>query len=223
MIRLLIPHTLLACTQGMNHGENLDFWLSSIFARAPSAPILLVCTKVDLVDAETKERRLDALWSFFEGKPWQERICQVKCVSSKTGEGVEEVRTLLQDTAKPYAETDGTGLLRYGDAVPLGWFRFQALAKELAERGERRISFTQAQELARECGVEDDLGCERMLQEFADLGQILWSNTAAARSLVVLDVQWYALTCCIWLRSIRTVSLCTVLAVHMVLSGAWTR
>eukprot|EP01043_Picozoa_sp_COSAG02_P130806 COSAG02_NODE_68523_length_239_cov_2778.600000_1_plen_79_part_11 len=30
---------------GMTHGENLDFWLSSIFGRCPTANILLVCTK----------------------------------------------------------------------------------------------------------------------------------------------------------------------------------
>ena len=29
---------------GMTHGENLDFWLSSIFGRCPTANILLVCT-----------------------------------------------------------------------------------------------------------------------------------------------------------------------------------
>ena len=78
---------------GMTHGENLDFWLSSIFGRAPSARIVVVCTKLDLVDEETKERRLDALWASFEGKVYQERIATVVCVSSKQGTGVEEVRS----------------------------------------------------------------------------------------------------------------------------------
>ena len=30
-----------------------------------------------------------------------------------------------------------------------------------------------------------------MLREFSDLGQIIWHDTAEARDLVVLDVQWF--------------------------------
>ena len=54
--------------------------------------------------------RLDALWASFEGKPYEDRIADVVCVSSKTGEGVEEVKKLLQEAAKPFDESDGTGL-----------------------------------------------------------------------------------------------------------------
>ena len=105
---------------------------------------------------------------------------------------VAEVQRLLQESAKPFDESDGSGLPRYGQAVPLGWFKFQALAKKLVIRdGQRRMTLTEAQELAETCGVSSEAECSRMLQEFSDLGQIIWHDTAGARELVVLDVQWF--------------------------------
>ena len=180
---------------GMTHGENLDFWLSSIFGRAPSAKILIVCTKLDLVDAATQERRIDALWDLFEGRAYQESIGAVVCVSSKTGEGVEEVEKMLQEAAKPYSydESNGgsaSGLQRCGNPVPLGWFRFQALAKELVSKAERWITLADCVLVAADpCEVTIEQ-LPRMLQEFHDIGLIIWHNTPPTRDLVVLDVQW---------------------------------
>jgi hypothetical protein len=178
---------------GMTHGENLDFWLSSIFGRAPSARILVVCTKLDLVDEATRERRLAAVWASFESKAYENAISAVLCVSSKTGEGVEGVRRLLQDEAKPFDPADGTGLKRYGDEVPLGWFKFQALVKELAKQGTWQITLADARELAEaECGVDSDEEMARMLREFNDIGNLVWQNEPDTRDMIVLDVQW----CC---------------------------
>ena len=78
---------------------------------------------------------------------------------------------------------------RYGDLVPVRWYEFQALAKDLVHDGERRITFTQACEMAGKCEVSGEECC-RMLQEFHDLGFIIWVDTPATRQLVVLDVQW---------------------------------
>ena len=175
---------------GMTHGENLDFWLSSIAARAPSVRIVVVCTKLDLVSEEVKERRLDALWESFRGRVYERQIADIVCVSSKTGEGVEAVRQLLQAQAKPYDESDGSGLLRYGQPVPVSWFKFQALAKEMAStKGVRRAPLAEVVQLAKECEV-DEAEVPRMLREFHDIGMLLWHDEPKMREMVVLDVQW---------------------------------
>ena len=52
-------------------------------------------------------------------------------MSNKTGEGIEEVQTVLEGEAQPYDEATGVGLHRYGQEVPLGWYKFQSITKEL--------------------------------------------------------------------------------------------
>ena len=89
----------------MTHGENLDFWLLSIHGAAPSAPIMVVCTKSDLVSVAERERRCHTVQDFFVGKAYESQIHEVMCVSSKTNKGVDNVRTELMDCRE---------ILRYG-------------------------------------------------------------------------------------------------------------
>ena len=106
----------------MTHAKNLDFWLLSIYGAAPSALIRVVCTKTDLVSEDERERRYQAVKEIFVGKAYESQIHNVTCVSSKTNEGVDNVRTKLMDCSH---------ILRYGQKVPLGWFKFQATLKEM--------------------------------------------------------------------------------------------
>jgi hypothetical protein len=71
------------------------------------------------------------------------------CVSNLSGEGIDEVREVLRDEAQPYDADEGTGLLHYGQEVPLGWFKFNSITRALAEKGQKRISLVQAQTLAK--------------------------------------------------------------------------
>ena len=115
------------------------------------------------------------------------------CVSSKTGDGVKEVRKVLDDM---------TAVADYGDAVPLKWFKWHKIAKEMAEMdadsgGRRRISYEEAVHMATVCdidGVVDTDGksadVDQMLQRFHDVGFIMWHNHPGTCDLVVLDVQW---------------------------------
>eukprot|EP01045_Picozoa_sp_COSAG04_P018856 COSAG04_NODE_1779_length_5595_cov_1.888464_4_plen_1114_part_00 len=189
---------------GMTHRSNLQFWLHSIHARAPKAQILVVCTKLDLVDEELREQRVDALLESFEGQAYESQIWSVKCVSSKSGEGVGEVRQMLQDGAKPYDPSDGSGLDRYGDPVPLGWFKFHSIVTELVAKHERRISFDKVQQIGKACEIHAEGELCRMLTEFHDLGLIMWHSTAGRRDLCVLDPQWMIdqMTALLCLRSI---------------------
>ena len=145
---------------GMTHGENLGFWLNSIHSGAPEAPILLICTKADLVSGTVseseKEARVVAVRASLKGKPYAHQIHpEVMRVSSMTGEGVEEVRKVLDDT---------TGVADYGDVVGLKWFKWYKIAQEMVAKakaglqdGRRRISYEEAKYMAIACDIEVNL------------------------------------------------------------------
>merc|ERR1711969_345591 len=61
----------------MTRGQNLEFWLGSIHARAPGARVVIVCTKTDLVDAATRERRVEAIEELYEGKAYENQVIDV--------------------------------------------------------------------------------------------------------------------------------------------------
>jgi hypothetical protein len=193
---------------GMTHGENLEFWLNSIHSRAPRAPILLVCTKLDLVPdgipehgiapitAAKKKARVQAIRDSLKGKPYQDQVDpQVLCVSSKTGEGIEDIRALLDNMEK---------VKDYGADVPLKWFKWHKITKEMVESesaasgGRRRISYADAVAMAKACDITTDdwdsgsrsAEVDAMLRKFNDVGFIMWHDRPGARELVVLEVQW---------------------------------
>ena len=172
---------------GMTHRENLDFWLNSIHSGAPSAPILVVCTKLDLVGETVSEAQRDARVAAIEasirGKPYERQITSVLCVSSKTGEGMDAVRAVLDDTSR---------LQHYGDEVPLKWFKWKSLISEIVARdgddgSNRRISHKQAVQMAGACGI-DESDVDEMLAKFHSVGFLLWHS--GTHDLIVIDPQW---------------------------------
>ena len=172
---------------GMTHGENLDFWLNSIHSGAPSAPILLVVTKLDLVPEVVSEAQRDArvaaIKASLRGKPYERQITSVLCVSSKTGEGMDAVRAVLDDTSR---------LQHYGDEVPLKWFKWKSLISEVVARdgddgSNRRISHKQAVQMAGACGI-DESDVDEMLAKFHSVGFLLWHS--GTHDLIVIDPQW---------------------------------
>merc|ERR1712034_218078 len=80
----------------MTRRQNLEFWLGSIHARAPGSKVLIVCTKADLVDEATRERRVEDVWALLKGRAYRSQVLGVECVSNRTGAGVAEVRELLE-------------------------------------------------------------------------------------------------------------------------------
>ena len=166
----------------MTHRQNLLFWLNSIYGRAPTAPILIVCTKADLVDDYTRDQRIDAVQDCYESSVVMSNIVGLRVVSSKTGEGIDEVRNVLHESR--------TSLKRYGSEVPIGWFKFSSIIRELAEQQEPRITLSEARSIARDCGVATDEELNALLQEMHDVGFAIWHDTERARELVVLNVDW---------------------------------
>ena len=118
---------------------------------------------------------MQAIHDSLKGKPYQNQVHrEVLCVSSRTGDGVEKARTLLDDMVK---------VKDYGVEVPLRWFKWHQIAKEMvaesqptptvtaiADRstamvamdsdgtggtgnGRRRISYTEAVQMAKACDM----------------------------------------------------------------------
>jgi hypothetical protein len=79
------------------------------------------------------------------------------CTSSKTGEGIEELRQLLAECSH---------LPRYGQEVPLRWFKFHSIVKEMASREHSyaRISYEQAFQIANVCRITEEPEFRRMLR-----------------------------------------------------------
>ena len=89
----------LACEEdlpyNMTHRQNLLYWLNSIYGRAPTAPIVIVCTKADLVDDNTRGERVDAVQACVKSSVAISNVVGYREVSSKTGDGIDEVWQLL--------------------------------------------------------------------------------------------------------------------------------
>jgi hypothetical protein len=83
---------------------------------------------------------------------------------------------------------------RYGEPVPACWFKFLSIAQELVKQGLQRISYTDAQQIARQCGIHVENGVRAMLsllQGFNDARLLLWqSNELQTQVLVILDTAW---------------------------------
>eukprot|EP01046_Picozoa_sp_COSAG06_P036647 COSAG06_NODE_4061_length_4614_cov_54.126247_1_plen_1257_part_10 len=184
------PHALLAgedSSSGMTGLENFHFWLNTISAMAPDAPITLVATKADLVTEEECKERLKIIEQSLEGTPYRQQIIGgVIPVSSKNPNdaGIEVVRKDIQDNLQAHssnyepeasqsiavASKDGTtwqhklaprlrpGLTGYGDEMPLSWFRFHETIVDLKNAGTKRLSLDQAREQAKQLGIGEDDG-----------------------------------------------------------------
>jgi GTPase SAR1 family protein len=169
----------------MTHRQNLIFWLNTIFSLAPGAKIIVVCTKVDMLSDGVRQQRLADVkecvkrtLAYARG-----RIAGVLPVSSKTSEGFDALLSKMEEL-RPTLD-------RYGEPVPACWFKFLSIAQELVKQGLQRISYTEAQQIARQCGILVDNDVRAMLQRFNDAGLLLWrSDELQTQVLVILDTAW---------------------------------
>ena len=85
---------------GMTQLENLHFWLNSIHAQAPRMPIIVVGTKADQVDAESRERRIEEVEASFVGAAFELQLVRhdgrVVVAVDNTSEGDAGVRHVRQ-------------------------------------------------------------------------------------------------------------------------------
>ena len=72
---------------GVTQLDNLHFWLNSIHAQAPDAPVIVVAThRASISDAEA-ESRLDTIHESFAGKPFAEPLRMILTVLNRFGPG----------------------------------------------------------------------------------------------------------------------------------------
>jgi hypothetical protein len=169
----------------MTHRQNLVFWLDTIYCHAKKAKIIVVGSKVDGLSQETRKERMAKVEQCVEStlSCAKDMIAGLTYVSSKTGEGIDELRAQIE-LLRP--QLDG-----YGRKVPVGWFKFFSITQELVNQDQRRISYAEARAIARQCGIVTNDALRRMLQLFNDVGLLLWrSKEAIAQELVVLKVDW---------------------------------
>ena len=63
--------------------ENLHFWLNSIAAQAPGAPILLVGTHADVVSDVQKQAFIERVEESFKDTAFERMLCAgIHCISS---------------------------------------------------------------------------------------------------------------------------------------------
>ena len=97
--------------------------------------------------------------------------------------------------------SDASCLERYGQAVPLGWFKFHSIVKEMVKRPAYRVLLEPRRGAPTSAQGGGAVGygrlldqpateIKRMLQEFHDVGFLMWHDRPGTRDLVVLDAQW---------------------------------
>ena len=170
--------------------ENLHFWLNSIAAQAPKAPIIVVGTHADVVDETKRKAVVTRVEASFVDRAFERQLVGggIHCISCVTGHGIDELRRLVEDTAVQLPE--------YGRPIPLGWLRFCEQMQSLVEKGTLRLRLAELRSCATACSIsmtdKDDQVSELglCLRFFTDVGLLMHYDHPNTRDLVVLKPQW---------------------------------
>ena len=115
---------------GATRLENLHFWLNSIHAQAPDAPIYVVGTHRASVDAVTLAARKAQIEASFEGQAFDGQLCsgsEIVCVDNKTDAEVcfDGLRGMLAAEGRALCANFSIeiGGEDFGNMVPLRWLK----------------------------------------------------------------------------------------------------
>jgi internalin A len=155
---------------GVEQGR-LDYWLETIKAHAPDAPVLLVATHVD-------ERMPDLNYQLY--KDVYPQIVGHLGVSNKHGQGIAELKTVLADQA--------LRLPLMGQPWPEKWL---SVEKVLSTRPEHHIDADTYVRCCSTCEVETDIAKGSLGNYLHDLGKILYfRDDYVLSNLIVLKPNW---------------------------------
>jgi GTPase SAR1 family protein len=149
----------------------LDYWLNTIKALAPDAPVLLVATHID-------ERQPDLNYqSYKEAYP---QLVGYLSISSLTQEGLDELKTALA--------TEAAKLPLIGQPWPRTWL---AAEKALLARPDHHVDTPSYLACCRAHGVEADVASGTLGSYLHDLGKILYfRDDDLLSNMIVLKPNW---------------------------------
>src|SRR6266700_1507525 len=155
---------------GVEQGR-LDYWLETIKAHAPDAPVLLVATHVD-------ERVPDLNYQLY--RDVYPQIVGHLGVSNKNGVGIVELKIMLDDQA--------LRLPLMGQPWPEKWLSAE---KVLLARPEHHIDADTYAHCCSTCEVETDIAKGSLGNYLHDLGKILYfRDDYVLSNLIVLKPNW---------------------------------
>src|SRR5260370_5090496 len=157
---------------GVEQGR-LDYWLETIKAHAPDAPVLLVATHID-------ERLPDLNYQLY--KDVYPQIVGNLGVSNKNGNGIAELKIMLADQA--------LRLPLMGQPWPGKWLSAEEV---LSARPEHHIDAKTYTHCCSTCEVEADIAKGPLGNYLHDLGKILYfRDDFVLSNLIVLKPNWVA-------------------------------
>jgi internalin A len=155
---------------GMKQGR-LDYWLETIQALAPGAPILLIATHID-------ERIPDI--NYIALKEQYPQLVGFLSVSNARGTGIAQLRTTLAEIA--------VQLPIMGQLWPAKWLKVE---EYLLKRPEHYIPLETYVQCCESCGVEEAVARGTLGGYLHDLGKILYfQDDLVLSDLVVLKPNW---------------------------------
>lgn len=135
-------------SKGLN-AAYMEHWLQSIVARAPDAPVMIVGTHLDQCAEEQVEAIALELTEKYSAR--FPNIKTVKFVSCSLGKGLGAVQEAIEEVVGSQEHM--------GERMPKSYMALErALIAERAKRVPPVLSWEEFRELAKRCGVDDDLG-----------------------------------------------------------------
>ena len=154
---------------GYEQGK-LHYWLDAIEALAPESPVLLVATHLDQRDADLPLAELRAKYPQIKGQ------CEI---SNKTGEGIDELRKALGETA--------ADLPLMGETWPATWLD---AAEAIRAREEKHVTPALFRKIMADRKVSGH-NADVLARWMHELGDILYfQDDKELDDLVILKPQW---------------------------------
>ncbi|NQT18045.1 MAG: GTPase, partial [Planctomycetes bacterium] len=148
----------------------LHYWLDSIEALAPDSPVLLVATHLDERDADLPLAELRARYPQIVGQ------CEI---SNKTGQGIDNLREVLTETA--------AALPLMGETWPATWLD---AAEAVRAREEKHVTPAVFREIMAAHGVSGG-NADVLTRWMHELGDVLYfQDDKELDDLVILKPQW---------------------------------
>ena len=168
----------------------LKFWLNSTKLHAPAAPVILVGTRFDQVNTQSRLQLVnEALQSLMQDKFPQVVANQSSPKSTTTffpidntnANGADEIRHQIESVAREAEYVN--------QKVALSWVKFIDML--LKDKKTKWMELGDVETIARECAITSPKEIEAMLSFFHEIGSVVhFTNTEALRGIVTLSPQW---------------------------------